>query len=182
MKMKIIKLATALLLSTAASSAEAAQYKLSYTEAGGGVVGALVTGTLQADHNTVVVTSIADFATFNGTPGAALPALTSGTNHFYSNGKAPTLSLDGSDLDLLACDSGVCYDGFAFEPAGLVSPFARFASGPSFGLASEAFDVSKYSLTAVAAPEPAVWALMLVGMGVVGFAMRRRAKVTVSYA
>ena len=31
-------------------------------------------------------------------------------------------------------------------------------------------------------PEPATWAMMLAGMGAIGFAMRRRAKVNVSYA
>ena len=34
----------------------------------------------------------------------------------------------------------------------------------------------------VSVPEPATWAMMLVGMGMVGFAARRRAKVAVAYA
>jgi hypothetical protein len=181
--MKIIKLAAVLLLTTAASSAQAAQYKLNYTEAGGGVIGALVTGTLQADHNTVLVSSVADFATFNGAPGPALPGITTFSNVTLSTSNPSILSLDGSNLDFAACDGvASCFDGFSFVPAGSLGRQATLISGLSFGSAFEAFDVTKYSLTAVGAPEPAVWALMLVGMGAVGFAMRRRQAITVSYA
>ncbi len=38
------------------------------------------------------------------------------------------------------------------------------------------------SATVAAVPETATWAMMLVGMGVVGFALRQRARTTVAYA
>jgi hypothetical protein len=47
------------------------------------------------------------------------------------------------------------------------------------------FDVgTSFSAATAAVPEPAAWAMMILGMGAVGFAMRRRSKVTtrVSYA
>ncbi|MBB5687110.1 hypothetical protein FHS49_003138 [Sphingobium boeckii] len=39
-----------------------------------------------------------------------------------------------------------------------------------------------FTVNVAAVPEPAMWALMLIGFGMVGFAMRNRPKVTVAYS
>ena len=49
-----------------------------------------------------------------------------------------------------------------------------------YGASGGLNEVEVFGTSAV--PEPATWAMMLAGMGMVGFAMRRRAKVAVSYA
>lgn len=62
-------------------------------------------------------------------------------------------TIDGSKADLL----------FAFEGQG----FSK-RSGPSGG------SITSISSVTAAVPEPATWAMMLVGFGGIGFAMRRR--------
>lgn len=42
--------------------------------------------------------------------------------------------------------------------------------------------LDQVSVTQSAVPETATWAMMLVGMGTIGFAMRRRQNVSVTYA
>lgn len=57
--------------------------------------------------------------------------------------------------------------------AGSNATTLRFTSGPDMGAYGAALD--NVSVTA-AVPEPTTWAMMLVGFGVVGASMRRRAK------
>ena len=54
----------------------------------------------------------------------------------------------------------------------------------TIGLNIEGYDVGidKVSLLAGGAPEPATWAMMILGIGAVGFAMRRRRQATVRFA
>jgi len=66
------------------------------------------------------------------------------------------------------------YDGFDATPA-------------SFLFSAQGSNATSFSATALAAavPEPATWAMMILGMGAVGFAMRRRKSnvtTTVGYA
>lgn len=60
--------------------------------------------------------------------------------------------------------------------AGTLINSVTFSNSPSI----DAFEAANFSITAPV-PEPATWALMLAGFGIVGFAMRRRqSKVTTS--
>jgi hypothetical protein len=56
--------------------------------------------------------------------------------------------------------------------------FAYTAPGPANGggqpLSDEGFTIDNVSLVAGAVPEPATWAMMILGFGVIGGAMRRR--------
>lgn len=63
----------------------------------------------------------------------------------------------------------------------VTSPFGYISSTNGFGGGSISFAITQ---AAGAVPEPATWAMMLLGMGAVGFAMRRRSKVktTVKFA
>lgn len=177
--MKFIKPMAILLLATAPSMAHATVYDLSYLTADGHALAARLTGTLQPDNNTVIVTSVADFARLDGTPGDALPFVDSASDVYSgATGVLPTLSLDGTHSDFVACETVVCNQGFVFVTANWIG-LTFFNSSSDFGALFDVFDRTRYSL---AVPEPANWALMVVGMGAVGFAMRRRAMVAVSFA
>ena len=142
---------------TLAPVASAATFNFSYTSSAGTIT-ATVDGTLQLDNNTVFVSSISN-TTFNGSPAPALP-LTGSFVAFVPGsltGQA-VLSLDGSGLDFIACNTTNCNDGFGFLPAGFGSPVDLFASGAGYGSVREPFVITNYSLTpagTTTVPEPA---------------------------
>ena len=81
--------------------------------------------------------------------------------------------------------------GLVFDKIELVSSIiSTGASGPAFSLLpwpGEALEVYRPGLISYtqgngAVPEPAAWAMMLAGFGLVGSAMRRREKVAVTFA
>ena len=146
---------------TLAQSASAATFNFSYTSSAGTIT-ATVDGTLQLDNNTVFVSSISN-TTFNGSPAPALPFIGSYLDTILAGnvvtGQA-VLSLDGSGLDFVACNTTNCIDGFAFLPAGLIAPVDLFASGDGYGSlgSGEPFVLANYSLTPAGTPtvpEPA---------------------------
>ena len=151
---------------TLAPVASAATFNFSYTSSLGTIT-ATVDGTLQLDNNRVFVSSISN-TTFNGSPAPALPfigsfvALVSGS----LTGQA-VLSLDGSGLDFVACNTTNCNDGFGFLPAGLIYPVDVFASGAGYGSVNfgEAFLLANYSLTTVPEPATVLGLLSVAGLG-----------------
>lgn len=82
------------------------------------------------------------------------------------------------------------FNGFGFGTAGsdaLFNPFfadrdyQEFVSLNGIGVASQIIDFRLAEVSVPSAvPEPGTWAMMLVGFGAVGYAMRRRARTTVS--
>ena len=151
---------------TLAPVASAATFNFSYTSSLGTIT-ATVDGTLQLDNNTVFVSSISN-TTFNGSAAPALP-LTGSFVAFVSGsltGQA-VLSLDGSGLDFIACDTTGCDDGFGFIPAGFGSPVELFASGAGYGSVNfgEAFLLANYSLTTVPEPATVLGLLSVAGLG-----------------
>lgn len=78
---------------------------------------------------------------------------------------------DGSGLKGQAATSSVLY----YFDAGtdLNTVFLKYKASS---------DVVLFSTNPPAIPEPATWAMMIAGFGAVGYAMRRRRKVTVSFA
>jgi hypothetical protein len=144
---------------TLAQSASAATFNFSYTSSAGTIT-ATVDGTLQPDNNRVFVSSISN-TTFNGSPAPALPLTGSFLDSILAGdvtGQA-VLSLDGSGLDFLACDTTNCDDGFGFLPAGVIGQVDLFASGDGYGSTPpELFVLANYSLTPAGTPtvpEPA---------------------------
>ncbi len=165
-------LGLALALSTGA--AQAATYAFRYA-ADAGIVTGRLTGTLQADHNTVLVSSVRDFVTVGGVMLPSFPFVTTGST-IYGVPRSPTVTLDGSNLDFLACnvDEFCSGEGVGFDPDVLAfTPVFRvFAAVISPDLIEEATDASRWSISAV--PEPATWGLMVAGFGLIGTAARRR--------
>lgn len=78
-------------------------------------------------------------------------------------------------------------------PRGLYTEYSATSWVPTrtdnLGIYFTAFQPTSYTLTitgigpiSAVVPEPTTWALMIFGFGAIGFAMRRRQKVAVSYA
>lgn len=92
-----------------------------------------------------------------------------------TNGTLTSGMFNGQALDLSANNKYLSYT-FDFLAAGDYA-FSFMGMGNSGGKFS-----GTVSLTPAAVPEPASWALMIGGVGVVGGAMRRRQRTTVSFA
>ena len=145
---------------TLAPVASAATFNFSYTSSLGTIT-ATVDGTLQPDNNRVFVSSISN-TTFNGSPAPALPLIGSYLNSILAGGGVVTgqavLSLDGSGLDFIACETTACPSSFGFLPAGIIFPVDLFVSDGGYGSVSEPFVITNYSLTpagTTTVPEPA---------------------------
>ena len=151
---------------TLAPVASAATFNFSYTSSAGTIT-ATVDGTLQLDNNTVFVSSISN-PTFNGSPAPALPFVGSYLDSIFGGvvtGQA-VLSLDGSGLDFIACNTTNCIDGFGFLPAGFIAPVDLFASSDGYGsTGGEVVVLANYSLTTVPEPATVLGLLSVAGVG-----------------
>jgi hypothetical protein len=175
MRKQIIAAAMGLALSVPA--AQATLFDFSYELAGGDILAGQVEGVLQGDNNSVVVSSVLDFATFNGIPGPSLPFVESLDEYFGLGGPLdPIFTLDGSFMDLIACTNSGCFDGFLFAAGSAYAAVVGvplYNSGISFGAAYEPFDAGRWTLQAV--PLPATLPLLLIGAAGIRFARRRAA-------
>ncbi len=109
--------------------------------------------------------------TFGGVPGTA-------STISFGNGIFSSLSITAPNLGFTQFSSPTLFTGAPATPT--------FLTG-SFTLINPFLGNGKLTISPVAVgvvPEPATWAMMLLGFGGIGFAMRRRSKVrtAVSYA
>jgi hypothetical protein len=152
------------------------EYAFSYVSSAGTLTGTLM-GELQADDNTILVSSVLDFAKFNGVDGVALSVFSSLTTVFGGPFQFATTTLDGSAQDIYAATANGS-QGFALVKgvAGVGDFDNSFISSPSFGNGYEAYAAANWSINAVSAvPEPT--SLLLAGLGLaVVAASRRRAQ------
>ena len=176
MKKAAFGLAAAMALAAVASPAAAADYFFGFsgTNLFGGqpLVGS---GTLTTDGVTVTrngrdaqaITGIT--GTYNGSTITALASVTGSDNYYYLTDKF--VSGNGLGFTTAAGTNANLFDSAGQYRINTTNPFqSGFVTATSSAVA--------------AVPEPASWAMLILGMGAVGFAMRRRQKVTaaVSYA
>jgi hypothetical protein len=175
-----------------AQAAQAATYDFSYTDEFGVVLAGTIVGVLQADKNTIDVTSIIN-PEFDGAPAVAVPVITTLADFFSRPGPTvPEVSLDGTTNNLLACTTSACFDGFFFDQAAvdgtLGAGIPEFGEGASYRTQVtgefELYDTTKWSIrpiSASAVPEPATWAMMLIGFAGLSYAgYGRRARLALS--
>ena len=156
----------------AAGSAQAATFQFSYQAAAGTISGRL-SGSVQADGNTIFLKGLASPLRFNGAAGAPLPVFFTAST-LYGVDRQPAVTFDGSYLDFAACADGDCSDGVLFDPDTIdVAPVVSV--GTSYGDFREYSDPSLWSISAV--PDTATWMLMLGGFSLVGSIARRRKSV-----
>lgn len=118
--------------------------------------------------------------------GTALSATTSKLSFNFSDPTASFLLFQSSFSSgtQYACEASTpafstpCYQGLSAVPASYNDPSAQYSGQGAGGVLLGTLDIGS------AIPEPATWALMLLGFGMTGFAMRKRSNVrtTVSYA
>lgn len=152
--------------------AAATPFDFSYTTATGHVLTGMLDGTLQADGNTVVVGSVAMAAV----DGGALPDLSvvESLIEYVGAGTAlsPIVSLSGAAMDLIACASLACTDGFLFDAAGGLIGAPFFSLGLGGGTVNDDYDPRRWTLTAKALPETG--SIAVFGAGLAGLALARR--------
>jgi hypothetical protein len=159
------------LFTLGATPASASEFVFRYqTIANGFVTGRLV-GDLQADGNTILIQSIADFVKVNGVAGQSLPFVTTGST-IYGTFRAPSATLDGSLLDFFGCIDEFCSEGIGFDPDTVEFRPIISSLGAGFPEFRENTTPGQWQLSAV--PEPASWALMITGFGLIGGALRRK--------
>jgi hypothetical protein len=170
-------------LSLTAPQAHATLFDLSYTLADGSNLTAVLDGTVQSDFNTVVVNSVLDFAALDGTSGPALPFLY-GYDYFLGQPTSPlpTLTLDGSFMDLLACADAACNDGFGFAVGDVYASTIGdniYSAGASFGNTFELYNAASNTLhppAPTSIPTLSEWGMTLLSslLAIGGAALQRR--------
>ena len=99
-------------------------------------------------------------------------------NITFSDGTSQTLFVPGAGTN--GFTGALSFLGFT-DPGKSISSITLVASN-AFGADAIGVDDVRFLGVPAGIPEPASWALMLGGFGLVGAAMRRRAKVRVTYA
>ncbi len=171
--MKTLAIAALAACVAVAAPAAGATWAFSYTASTGAVLSGIVQGTLHIDNDTIIVSSFSNTA-MTGEPSLALPYLNSLTR-LLSIGTVPAfVSLSGTVMDVVACDTAACNDGFVFSsPISPIIPGPAFSTGVSYGaLPFETYVAANWSISAV--PEVSSWAMLIAGFGLTGAVMRRR--------
>ncbi len=135
------------------------------------------------DSNVTAVTLSSLTLTIN-----SMSSIIAGSNVFFVNRSAGTggfaLSSGGSFRTLLLSSSFLNYDGVSSIASvsgdAVALPYSFVSDGGQVTLAT-ASNV-KFSAVASAVPEPATWAMMILGFSAVGYALRRRNKAVVRFA
>lgn len=155
-----------------ATPAQAASFNFSYTTENRDILSGVLEGTVQADSDTVFVSGITR-ANLNNVSAPDLPFVESFSKFIVGTPENPTVSFSGLVMDLLACTSPDCEDGFLFDTFDAFdSP--TYASGSSYGNTQEIYNPTRWKLTAkpsTSVPEPAS-VLGLFAVGALGAAFK----------
>ena len=181
MKVVIISAAAWLLASTAAN---AAKFDLSYTISDGNVISTVLDGTVS---NGLFTVNSVDFVKLNGVASASTYSAISADALVIQGISVPgTFNIDGSFFDLYIWDqtsSAFTLNIGNFIAGAYQNPIVGASADLGGTGSTDVFDSDAYTgqLESGAVPEPASWALMLGGFGLVGGAMRGRKRATVSF-
>lgn len=193
MKLTTILIAgAAMFAATGAQAQTAGTYDFSYLFGStGNTVSGVLTGSLEADKNIFDITGVQSYSV-NGEAAMDMPTAGSLDQYYkYANDPA-TASLDGSKLNFYLLNNtksqilvaGVNDATSAAFDANVIGATPNYGGSGSV----ETFDAANFMASfaptvttgagAGAVPEPAAWMMMIVGMGAVGYAMRRQKAVS----
>ncbi|AEG02053.1 hypothetical protein [Methylomonas methanica] len=168
--------------------AEAQLFDFSYTDAAHGItLSGTINGVLEADNNTVAVTSFQDVA-FNGAAGTPT-SLIYNADHIFStlyptrdpiqpgfpDSTTPLVTLNGSYMNLAACVDAQCLDGFFFLNGNSLASmfFPAYMAGPSYGQTMDSYVQAGWQMSAVPIPG-SVWMLISGCVGILGVNRRKQ--------
>ena len=136
-----------------AGAVAAGEYRLTYTFSFGSVLEMDVTGAMQEDGETVVVSAV-EAAWLDGEAGPALPFVTSIADLVQGGGDGPVLTLSGENNDFTACSDESCVEEFitfdgVMQIFGTPGVFTSTAYGKTYSggeNAGEVYDPANYAL------------------------------------
>jgi hypothetical protein len=162
---KLAALIAILVLSTAAPVLRADSFGFTYTTASGTVIAGNLSGTLQPDANTILVSGLLSSLTVDGVS-YFTPVFTGSYAAFWSlpgGPFVPTVTLDGTHMDLLACGdltcSGATPYALIFQSTAFSSTLASFRDVSPGG--TETFNPQNWSIAPV--PEPSTMWMFAIG-------------------
>lgn len=178
-KTKRFVIGGALAATCLASPASAAQFLFTFDGASVDVAGTLTTNDVPDLTGGLLITGISGTVTTSGgtDPIAGLlpPAAFAGNDNLLFPNRNPLLSTGGFSFTVSGISANIFFSSLSSNFTFLTTGFAEAGS----------FSVSRVTTPPPvgAIPEPGTWALMLMGFGFVGAAMRRRGVVrtTVAY-
>ncbi|MDY6782615.1 MAG: PEP-CTERM sorting domain-containing protein [Cyanobacteriota bacterium] len=153
----------------AMNAAQAASFNFSYTLENGDILSGMLEGEVQSDGDTVFVSEIL-MPLFNGVPSPELPFVESFIEVITGIPGTPTVSFSGSVMDIIACDSPACFDGFVLDSNGVFTGVPIYSGGVSYGNRAEPYNPAQWKLAAKT-PEPASL-LGLLAVGALGAAAK----------
>jgi hypothetical protein len=181
--MKKLILVAAVALSAVAMSSRAAEFEVTYALTPTENFDIVLGGSLSSDGLVFEVSGVDSFDV-NGT---SLPGFTVVSSDYYlpQDTYGPSVAIDGSVIDLFFDDfnpvtqTGGRLFGFAVGDAQAASEGFDGVGGSGFPGTDNFYhpivraDYSGRLLSASGAPEPASWAMLIAGFGLVGATMRR---------
>lgn len=172
---------TATLLLLTAAAGQAGTLNFSYDLGSGrGILAGTMSGALQGDNNTFVVSSL-DSYTYNGAAGPSLTFLTTPDSLLFQSVLNPKVTLNGSFMDFVACSNTNCNSEYFGWVVGDSFSAALYAGNP-YALVSHAFggnnvpySASNWSASVGGdAPEPGTLTLGLAAAGFAAALSRRK--------
>jgi len=163
MRIALFKAALAATVALASSQVAAAEYVFDFTNSGHTASGSLTTATA-APSLVTGITGTADGQAITG-----LSSFASADNQLF----ATTPFFDFSGLSFLA--NGVAYNVYGSGGLGYLFTSTEYPSGSAPDTAADLLSTNRVTLRS-SVPEPATWAMMLMGFGAIGAAVRRRTR------
>lgn len=166
----------AAILATQSEPAAAATFQFAYTTTAG-VIGGTFEGTA-IDANTVEIDMLLSLTFAGAEPMGFTPNIvdTPGDVLGFTSGSTPTVTFDGSLVELAVCQTPLCQAGFLLDSEGSLFAVPLYVAGSSFGGSAGNFVATDWSLIELptAVPLEATHGYLAAAFGLMGLVATRR--------